>query len=196
MRWLAALLLIANVGLYLFYSTNARDRQLLPVATLPPVNEQSMLLKTELPDMRHKASRCYRIGPIQALDVRQGIVDIIEQMHLKYSQVEAKNRNLLYYEILVHDANESEKAYQLMPFRRRQGEAVAHFFNQEQAEQTLDMLNSQAIKAEMRVGQYSLGASQLYWIEVLEVERDFDALKLQQMLDAREIDWMQMPCGF
>lgn len=191
MRWFAAILFIANVGLYLFYSTSVRERQLLQANPLPAVNEQSMLLHHELSNTQQVD--CLYVGPMRTEQLQQEVIRRVEQIQLVYSRIDEQKKSFLYYEITVTNKEQQMKAGEILG-RKQFGAVVARYFNQQQAEQDFSALIAQNIEAELAIARYPLNSDGAYWVEVRKPPQRFEQNQLFDYLKQNKINSARMRC--
>ncbi len=196
MKWFFALLVLANVGMYL-WATGHKTSDSPPVRSL--VNANGMRLLNELPAARNdrSANSCYRIGPFsdESGSIQAG--ESLNELSVPYTALTIKKREVRAYRVYLGPFNTSEQIERQRNILRSSG-INEHYVKSERAAQdliSLGLFSQQAradefmrelinkdVRAKTRPENRTLGPT--YWLELHDVESNQAVLGV-----LREIQW-------
>jgi hypothetical protein len=196
MKWFFALLVLANVGMYLWATGHkTTDSSSLRAA----VNADGMRLLSELPAARNSrsASSCHRIGPFSDESGSVKAVETLNELSVPYTALTIKKREVRAYRVYLGPFNTSEQIERQRNILRSSG-INEHYVKSERAAQdliSLGLFSQQAradefmrqliekdVHAKTRPENRTLGPT--YWLELHDVESNQKVLGI-----LRETQW-------
>ncbi len=196
MKWFFALLVLANVGMYL-WATGHKTSDSTPVRST--VNANGMELLSELPAARNNRSSgsCYRVGPFSDESGSIKAVETLNKLSVPYTALAIKKREVRAYRVYLGPFNTSEQVERQRNVLRNSG-INEHYVKSERAAQdliSLGLFSQQAradefmrelikkdVHAKTRPETRKLGPT--YWLELHDVESNQGVLGV-----LRETQW-------
>ncbi len=181
MKWFLALLVLLNVGMYL-WATGHKSTSSSSVRAM--VNADGMRLLSELSAERdnRSASSCYRIGPFY--DERGSVkaVGALNELSVPHTALTIKQREVRAYRVYLGPFNTSEQIEQQRNLLRNNGIyehyvksepssqdviSLGLFSQQARAEEFMHDLLERDVRAQTRPEDRTLGPT--YWLELQDV---------------------------
>lgn len=196
MKWFFALLVVVNVGVYL-WATGHKTSDSSSVRA--SVNADGMRLLSELPAARgnRSARSCYRIGPFFDEGGSTKAVKILNELSVPHTALTIKKREVRAYRVYLGPFNTAEQIARQRDILRSSG-INEHYIKSERAAQdliSLGLFSQQAradefmrqlikkdVRAKTRPENRTLGPT--YWLELHDVESKQGVLGV-----VRETQW-------
>lgn len=196
MRWFFALLVLANVGMYLWATGHTTSDS---ASVRASVNADGMRLLNELPAARNSSSvsSCYRIGPFSDKDGSVKAAETLNELSVPYTALTIKKREVRAYRVYLGPFNTSEQIERQRNILRSSG-INEHYVKSERAAQdliSLGLFSQQAraneflrqliekdVRAKTRPENRILGPT--YWLELHDIGSNQKVLGI-----LRETQW-------
>ncbi len=196
MKWVFALLVLVNVGMYL-WATGHKTSGSPSARTV--VNTEGMRLLSELPAARNNRSArsCYRVGPFSEEDGSIQAAATLNALSVVYTSLTIKKRQVRAYRVYLGPFNTSEQIETQRNILRSSGInehyvkserdtqdliSLGLFSQQARADDFLQQLNKKDIRAKTRPENRTLGPT--YWLELHDLESNSGVLAA-----LRETQW-------
>ena len=185
MKWLFALLLVANVVLYL-WASGLEPEPATPTSNRPTVNEKSMLLLSEMdPDQNRPEPAedvaegiCVRIGPFETDNGFNHAAERLDELGLTYNGQSVNARQIQAFRVLLGPYESAEKLEEdldwletnrIDAYRRPEPPSaglisLGLFSQSAAAEAYVTKLSGEGLAPEVRTETRTLGP--LRWLEV------------------------------
>ncbi len=197
MKWFLALLVLANVGMYLWATGHKTTRV---SSVLAAVNAESMRLLSELPAARNtrSADSCYRIGPFSDESGSVKAAETLNELLIPYKALTIKKRDVRAYRVYLGPFSSAEQIERQRNVLRNSGinehyvksEPTAQdlislglFSQQARADQFMRELIDKDVRAKTRPENRTLGPT--YWLELDNIESNPGVLGV-----LRETQWV------
>lgn len=181
MKWVFALLVLANVGMYLWatgHKTNGSS------SVRPAVNVDGMRLLSELPAKSNSrnTSSCYRIGPFSDQSGSTQAVKTLDELSVAYTALTIKKREVRAYRVYLGPFETAEQIEKQRNILRSSGinehyvksERAAQdlislglFSQQTRADEFMRELIKKDVRAKTRPENRTLGPT--HWLELHDV---------------------------
>jgi len=214
MRWVAAILLVLNVGLYLWLTGPGKKVADPGAVELPSVNPQSMRLLTDadrVADLPASgvASICVRIGPFVELGAAAHARKLLDEFRLSYRTDAVKARDVRAFRVYVGPYRSSDLA-ETMRERLRDSDtehymvtetdgsrtfSLGLFSREVTAERYVRSVAVKGIEANFRQEYRELAASE--WLEIRDLAVDSDARRRLEVADWKDarVQLRRIPCN-
>jgi hypothetical protein len=197
MKWFFALLVLANVGMYLWATGHKTSGS---SAVRSSVNADGMILLSELPATgnNRSASSCYRIGPFSDEGGSVKAVETLNELSVSHTALTIKKREVRAYRVYLGPFSTPEQIERQRSILRGSGinehyvkserEAqdlisLGLFSQQARADQFMQELIGKDVRAKTRPENRTLGPT--YWLELHDVESNQKVLGI-----LRETQWV------
>ena len=196
MKWVFALLVVANVGMYLW----ATGHKTVDVTSIrASVNADGMRLLSELPAARKNrgANSCYRIGPFSDEGGSIKAVETLNKLSVPYTALTIGKREVRAYRVFLGPFNTSEQIERQRNILRSSGIneyyvkseratedliSLGLFSQQARADEFMQELIKKDVRAKTRPENRTLGPT--YWLELHDVKSNPETLGI-----LRETQW-------
>jgi hypothetical protein len=214
MRWLVAILLVLNVGLYLWLTGPGKKVADPGVVELSAINPQSMRLLTDADRVADVpasgvVSICVRIGPFVAPGAAAQARELLDEFRLSYATDTIKAREVRAFRVYVGPYEASDLA-EIMRERLRDREiehymmteadgtrmfSLGLFSREVRAERYVETVAVEGIEANLREEFRKLAASE--WLEIRDLAVDSDARRRLEVADWNEAHakLRRIPCN-
>ena len=214
MRWVVAILLVLNAGLYLWLTGPGKKVADPGVVELSAVNPESMRLLTDTDRVADVpasgvASICVRIGPFVALGTAAHARELLDELRLSHRTDTVKARAVRAFRVYVGPYESADLA-ETMRERLRDSDiehymvteadgtrtfSLGLFSREVTAKRYIETVAVQGIEANFRQEYRELPASE--WLEIRDLTVDSDARRRLEVADWNEAraQLRRIPCN-
>ncbi len=217
MRWMVAillLLLVLNIGLYLWLTGPGKKVADPGAVELSAINPQSMRLLTDADRVADVpaggvASICVRIGPFVAIGAAAQARELLDELQLSYRTDTVKARHLRAFRVYVGPYESSDLA-EIMRERLRDSDiehymvteadgtqtfSLGVFSREVTAERYVETVAVKGVEAKIRQKYRELAASE--WLEIRDLAVDSGARRRLEVADWNEAhaQLRRIPCN-